>query len=448
MRKSLYLRIISTFIGVVIISLLISYFITSLFFHQEVIFEEEVNKITTGAAQLVTMIEPEKISEIMDVLAEFNFELIIVDENGFSYSEGEPSFTVDEALIAQVIHAQDQTPIILPHSGSEANRLVGFPVEIDNTNYGLFINLNYEEEVGTLKRVTVSALILVLFIGSLLILLASRYLVNPIKDVTSAAKKMATGDFAVRLKSNNKDEIGELITSFNYMASELGKIDKMRDDFVSNVSHEIQSPLTSIKGFTKALKDEVIPKEHQREYLDIIYQESDRLSRLGENLIQLASLDSEHHPFHPVKYRLDEQIRRTVLATEPQWKLKNQQIHLDLESFEVLADEDLFEQVWLNLLTNAIKYSNEDDLIIIKLESNEENVIVSIKDNGKGIPEESMLHLFERFYKVDKARSSKVKGNGLGLSIVKKIISIHECSINVESEEGVGSTFVVTIPKN
>ncbi|WP_051541335.1 sensor histidine kinase [Caldalkalibacillus mannanilyticus] len=445
-KKSLYLRIVGTFIGVVTISLVASYFVTSMFFHQEVIFEEEVNKVTTGVAQLVSLTEHDKIPTMIETLNQFNFEVLFVHQNGSRYSNKEPSFSVSEEMLEEIISGSEQVPILLPYSSKKATRLVGMPIEIDNEKYGLFINFNYEEEVRALKRVTLFALFLVLFMGSLFILLASRHLVHPIKRVTHAAKQMATGNFSVRLKSKNKDEIGELITSFNYMAAELEKIDRMREDFVSNVSHEIHSPLTSIKGFTKALRDEVIPKEHQKEYLDIIYQESDRLSRLGESLLQLASLDSEHHPYHPVKYRLDEQLRRTVLATEPQWKIKNLHIQLDLASIEVVADQDLFEQVWLNLLTNAIKYSDEEGTIGISLERQNDEIIVRVQDSGKGIPEVAIPHLFERFYKVDQARSSSIKGNGLGLSIVKKILSIHGCTIDVESEEGAGSTFSVRIP--
>ncbi|MDE5414556.1 sensor histidine kinase [Alkalihalobacterium chitinilyticum] len=444
---SLYSRIVVTFISVVIISLFISYLINSLFFHRELFIEEEVTKHTTGVAELVEIAQVEKIPELFETLSEFNFELMLINEEGVLHSFADPSFIIDRETVITVLQSSKKEPHFLPQNEmSSTTRIIGKPVEIANERHALFVRINFEEELFAIKRVIFFTLFLVLFIGSLLILLASRYFVNPIKKLTDAAKEMATGNFSVRLKSKNKDEVGELITSFNYMASELGKIDKMREDFVSNVSHEIQSPLTSIRGFTKALKDDVIPKDHQEEYLDIIYQETERLSRLSDNLLRLASLESEHHPYHPGKYKLDEQIRRTVLATEPLWKNKNLDIHLELESHHVFADQDLFEQVWLNLITNAIRYTDENGMIEISLKEQANELIVSIKDTGKGIPKEAVPHLFERFYKVDKARSSSVKGNGLGLSIVKKILALHGCSIRVESEEGIGSTFIVRIP--
>ncbi|OLO36377.1 hypothetical protein BTR23_15700 [Alkalihalophilus pseudofirmus] len=429
------------------LSLFISYLINSIFFHQELFIEEEVSKISTGVAELVELIDVEKVPDLMETLEGFNLEMMIVNEEAVVYSSfSEPPLAINSESIQTIINSPDITSTVLPYHKREATRIVGSPIQMLNGEYALFIQINYEKEVVALKRIIAFTLFLVLFIGSVLILLASTHIVNPIKKLTDAAKQMATGNFSVRLKSKNKDEVGELINSFNYMASELEKIDKMREDFVSNVSHEIQSPLTSIKGFTKALQDDVIPKEHQKEYLDIIFQETERLSRLSENILRLASLDSEHHPYHPSKFRLDEQIRRTVLATEPQWKMKNIQINLDLKSLEIYADQDLFEQVWLNLITNAIRYSYENGIVDIELKGNKDEVIVSIKDKGKGIPEEALPHLFERFYKVDKARSSSVKGNGLGLSIVKKILLIQDCSIQVESEEGVGSIFTVRIP--
>ncbi|WNF35076.1 HAMP domain-containing sensor histidine kinase [Bacillaceae bacterium IKA-2] len=446
LRKSLYLRIVVTFISVVIISSLSAYLISSLFFHDEVIFEEEMINGTAGVAELFEITERDKIPALVETLQTFYFDVLIVNEDGTPQFNQESTLLIPEAELVSVLNSREQVPIILPHRKREATRIVGVPIEITNQPYALFIHLNYEEKMKGIKRGIGLSLFLVLLIGSLLITLASRHLVNPIKKLTNAAKEMATGNFAIRLKSKNRDEVGELITSFNHMATELGKIDKMREDFVSSVSHEIQSPLTSIRGFTKAIRDEVVPKQNQKEYLDIIYHETERLSRLSDNLLRLASLNSEHHPYRPEIYRLDEQIRRTVLANEPQWKMKNIQFSLELESLEVFADQDLFEQVWLNLIINAIKYSPNNGTIDIELKQTNGGIQVSIRDFGKGIPEVAIPYLFDRFYKVDKARSSAVAGNGLGLSIVKKILSIHYCSIEVVSEEGLGSIFTVTIP--
>ena len=147
-----------------------------------------------------------------------------------------------------------------------------------------------------------------------------------------------------------------------------------------------------------------------------------------------------------MEYQLDEQLRRTILVSEPLWTEKNLDVELDLKPFKVKVDQDLFEQVWQNLITNAIKYSDKNDKIEVKMEIVDQEVRVHVKDTGKGIPEEDLPYVFDRFYMVDKARSRSRGGNGLGLSIVKKIIELHGCQINVKSEEGKGSCFTISIP--
>jgi signal transduction histidine kinase len=446
-KRSLYVRIVRTFILAVIISLLSAYFISSHFFHHDYITENELKQIINGTVEIIEKSEPEKLPAIVETMQTYYFDLIIVDQEGVSYVGKPPSFSIAQADIERILHTDVQVPFILPYSKRDPSRVAGSPIEIMGQEYALIIHFNYEDEIKGRSKTIIFTLVTVLFIGSLVILFVSRHLVNPIKELTIAAKEIAKGNFSVRLKSKNKDEVGQLISSFNHMATEVEKIDHMRKDFVSNVSHEIQSPLTSIKGFTKALRDEVIPKQEQQEYLDIIYQETERLSRLSENLLRLASLDSEHHPYEPEEYRLDEQLRRMVLKTEPQWKKKSHQIYLDLEPIELYADQDLLDQVWLNLMTNAIKYSDENDTIIVKAKRHQGVATVRVEDSGKGIPKEEIPNNFDRFYKVDKARSSKMDGSGLGLSIVKKIVALHQGSIAVKSEEGKGSVFIVSIPE-
>ncbi|MUK88286.1 HAMP domain-containing protein [Ornithinibacillus sp. L9] len=448
-RRSLYLKIVGIFISVVLVSIVVSYFITPYSFKQEDVFQEEISKITLGFADLIEISDPEKIPKLMKTFDEIDFDVLITDESSVFYASPNAPTTIPDSIVKDILNEKIQEPKILRRGSGEPVRLVGIPVHIDDQTYALFIHINYEDEFDDIQHGIFISLLLVLLVGSLLIVLASRYLVHPIRKLTVAAKKVATGDFAVRVerkRNRNQDEVGELITSFNHMAAELEKIDRMRDDFVSNVSHEIQSPLTSVKGFTKALRDNVIPEENRKEYLDIIYQEIERLSRLSDNLLRIASLDSEHHPYHPTSYRLDEQLRNAVLTTEPLWQHKKLEMILNVEPLEIYADEDLMEQVWLNLITNAIRYTEEHGEIEISLRIIGEEIQVSVKDNGIGIPQEAIPELFGRFYKVDRSRNRSIEGNGLGLSIVKKILTIHKFSIDVQSKEEVGSVFTVKIP--
>lgn len=326
--------------------------------------------------------------------------------------------------------------------------IVGIPLQINGEPYAMFISLQHnlvEEELMNSIHVLY---ILILFFGSFLILIAARYVVNPIRRLTEATKRMAKGTFDREgLSTKRKDEIGQLSISFHEMAEELTKLDQMRNEFVSSVSHEIQSPLTSISGFTKALKQKKLSEEVRLKYLTIIEEESERLSRLGQNLLQLSYLQQDHHPLKVSTYRLDEQLRRIVITLEPLWKAKEIEMDVEMEGSAIQADQDQLDQVWINLLSNAIKFTPSQGVIRIRSTENAHHVVVSITDNGIGIPEEEIAYIFKPFHKVDKARNSSVKGNGLGLSIVKQIIDLHHGDIHVSSSLGTGTTFSVTLNK-
>lgn len=263
-----------------------------------------------------------------------------------------------------------------------------------------------------------------------------------------AMRRLSRGDFNVKLqvKAEEDGQFGRLVQSFNEMASQLKALEDMRQEFISNVSHEIQSPLASISGFARALRSDRLSDEERGRYLDIIETESKRLSRLSDNLLKLAALESEHPPFRPERYRLDRQLREAVLACEPQWLDKSINMEADLEAAEIVADPELLSQVWGNLLHNAVKFTPEGGTIGVRLRRSGEAAEVCVSDTGIGIGEEDLPRIFERFYKADKARSRAGGGSGLGLSIVKKIVDLHRGSIEVRSKPGEGTTFTVRLP--
>lgn len=438
-RKSLRLRIVVTFIGIVLTSLIISFILFMQFSEKNNTPNHMFINIAEDVAKVINLIDdPEKVNAFRDLLNRFSIDIAIVNEPSDSV------FSLDKETMATLFSTNTTDAVFLSGKGGLA--IIGIP-KIDDGKGASIIKIDFSSFVRGLRISLLFTLSAVLIIGSLLILFMSRYIVKPIKKLTVAAKEMASGNLSVRLTYRNKDEFGELMESFNRMASELQKMDSVRDDFVSNVSHEMQSPLTSIRGFTRALQDGVIPLEEQKEHLDIIYEETLRLSRLSDNLLRLASLDSEHHPVNPTTFQLDEQLRRTIVLAEPQWARKDIMIELDLLPCEITVDKDLFDQVWQNLINNAIKYTGQDGTIHVEIEMNAQFVKVYIKDSGKGIPEAAIPLIFDRFYMVEKARSSALKGNGLGLSIVMKILKIHDCNIEVESRVGEGTQFIVTIPR-
>ena len=271
------------------------------------------------------------------------------------------------------------------------------------------------------------------------------YQINMFKSIVEAMEKMSKGDFNVKLEydHNKIKPFVALVKGVNTMALELSTMEKMRQEFVSNVSHEIQSPLTSIKGFAQVLRNNNLSEDERVHYLNIIETESTRLSKLGDNLIKLATLDSDQVELQLKSYRLDKQIRSTILSLEPHWERKNIEFEIFMDEVEIIGDEGMLNQVWTNLIHNSIKFTEENGQIKIYLSQVQDKVKFKIIDTGIGIDEEEQQHIFERFYKADKARARSIGGNGLGLSIVKRIIEVHKGSIEVQSELGNGSTFTI-----
>lgn len=266
--------------------------------------------------------------------------------------------------------------------------------------------------------------------------------------IIEALEKIAQGDFSIRLDNEFRDHriAGALADTVNKMALELDQMETMRQEFISNVSHEIQSPLTSIRGFAQALENDHLSAEERRHYLAIIQAESTRLSRITEDLLRLAALQSDKARFEPRLYPLDKQIRSLILACEPQWMAKRLEMEVTLDVAEITADEDLLSQVWINLIHNSIKFTPEGGRVCVELHRRGDSLEFKISDSGPGISEDDQTRIFERFYKADPSRTHSNGGSGLGLSIARKVVEMHRGSIRVQSKLGAGSTFIVSLP--
>ncbi|GIO16068.1 two-component sensor histidine kinase [Cohnella xylanilytica] len=271
---------------------------------------------------------------------------------------------------------------------------------------------------------------------------------NVFTMMVDAMQRMSKGDFNVNLEAHPRyaGQYYVLVDNLNRMAAELGQMEQMRQEFISNVSHEIQSPLTAIKGFAQALRQDGMTPEARDHYLRIIETESDRMSRLSDNLMKLTSLESRHHPFQIRTFRLDRQIRQAVLSCEPLWDAKKLEMDVQLSETTLEADEELVNQIWTNLLHNSIKFTPEGGTISIRLEIREGDAEATFADTGIGVSESDLPHLFERFFKVDKSRNRASGGSGLGLSIVKKIVDLHGGDISAQSRPGEGTRFRVRLP--
>ena len=262
------------------------------------------------------------------------------------------------------------------------------------------------------------------------------------EQIVTALDRIAHGDFSARVPASPGAGMRDLAASVNQMARQLGDLERQRQDFISSVSHEIQSPLTSIGGFAALLRQGGLDDATRDHYLDVICSETRRVSALGDNLLRLSAL--EDVDLHKREYRLDAQLRSVVLALEPQWTAKGQDVQLDAGDLGVVADEEMLRQVWTNLVQNAIKYTPEGGRITVSASGGGDGVRVSVADSGIGIAADDLPHVFERFFRADRSRTGA--GNGLGLSLAQRVVELHGGHIDVSSELGVGSTFVVHLP--
>lgn len=272
----------------------------------------------------------------------------------------------------------------------------------------------------------------------------SRKIVNPIKKITDATKKVASGDFTIELETKRDDEIGELTHNFNKMVKELNSIECLQKDFINNVSHEIKTPISSIQGFAKLLEADDLSKEERKEYAEIIKEESDRLLYLSTNILKLAKLENQERIMNKTKFNIAEQIRRTISVLEPKWKEKNIKFNVSLKEQEFWGEKDLMYQVWMNIIENSIKFSKQDGQIDVKMKTNQDSIIVEIKDYGIGMEEEEVKKIFDRFYQIDKSHTKP--GAGLGMTIAKRIVELSGGKIEVTSKLNESTTFIVTLP--
>lgn len=292
-------------------------------------------------------------------------------------------------------------------------------------------------------------MLVILFLLSLIILIFFTEMVYlPLKKIIYATEQYASGNMHYEFQVDSEDEIGYLAASLSYMASEVAKGEDNQKKFVANVSHDFRSPLTSIKGYLDAMLDGTIPPELHEKYLNIVLNETERLTKLTNSLLMLNNLNTKGMLLEKTDFDLNQVIRNTAVAFEGTCKQKKIGIELVLsgDSMIVNADMGKIQQVLYNLLDNAIKFSHNDSVIKIETSEKKNKVLISVKDHGIGIPKDSLKLIWDRFYKTDLSRGKDKKGTGLGLSITKEIISSHGENINVVSTEGVGTEFMFTLP--
>ena len=297
--------------------------------------------------------------------------------------------------------------------------------------------------LGVFPRIGVS-LVLSLVLFLLLSVLASVKISKPISEITQATRQIQEGDFTIRLPENRSGEVGELMRSFNSMTEALSRTAYLQKDFISSISHEFRTPIASIRGFARLLQMPGLDENARQEYVGMIAQESDRLSRLSDTLLRLSALERQMAPASLSVFRLDEQIRQVILQLEPAWSSRQIDWQLDLAPVTVESDAELLIQVWINLIQNAVKFSDNGGVIEIRVQQTDMAEVI-ITDHGVGMSEDTIARIFDRFYQGDTSRSHE--GVGLGLCLVKRIMDILGGEIRVRSVLGEGSSFRARLPR-
>lgn len=310
------------------------------------------------------------------------------------------------------------------------------------------INIHDKEQIDSLiyitRKICGFVILNIVIISAVLVRINLKNIFRPIEQINEATKKVALGEYDIELETKREDEIGELTNNFNKMTRGLKSTENLQKEFINNVSHEIKTPVSSIEGFAKFLKDKNLTDEEREEYANIIIEEAKRLENLTGKILKLSKLNNQEIITNKQEIEVAEQIRKAISLLEPKWSKKDIKINVSLEEKIFLGDEDLIFQVWVNIIDNAIKFSNEGESIDIKVYEKDSNINVEIKDHGIGMKEEELEKVYDRFYQIDRSHSKE--GSGLGLAIVKRIVELSEGKIEIKSKENKGTTVIVKLP--
>ncbi|MGE4214358.1 MAG: sensor histidine kinase [Anaerotignaceae bacterium] len=330
---------------------------------------------------------------------------------------------------------------------------VGYPIVIgDKIIGGVFMCKPItvlQEATKDMRSVVVGCMVPVFMIGAMLIYYSTKRIIMPLRDMNDAAKIIADGNFQNRIEVQSGDEVGQLAESFNNMAESLEKNENSRQKFIANISHDLRSPLTSIQGFISAITDGTIPPERQSHYLNIVLEETARLTKLANDMTDLSKVEAGAMNLELCEFDINDMIRDSLNVFETRLSAKKIRTAavFEEEVTSVLADPNMIQRVIQNLLDNAVKFTPQDGEITIETTVKVEKVYVAIRDNGKGITRDEQKKVFERFFKADSSRGLDKGGIGLGLSIVKEFIKAHGEKIEVKSIENMGTEFTFSLKK-
>ena len=450
--NTLYRKFSGATLLILISSLCIGFALANLIYFT--IAKEKIDAQNVETAEgIADMLFYDHYDEVLNSMADLGYQLMIVDTDGKQMSYGEP-FTqsqlpesaLDVVFSGDVYHGMGNFSgsfLMMGHFSNDAENTVGVPFTMNNEQYGLFLRPNSQSLFSDMHAILVGFIIAVAVVSLAGVFFMTRQIIKPITQLTEATKAIANENYNYTLDISRNDEIGQLADSFRTMQQQLGHNHEATRGFISNVSHDFQSPLMNIQGYAELLQNGVTEKE-RIEYSGIIARESKRLSNLTKQLLLLTSLDQSAYPLQKQSVRLDEQLRDMI--HKYRWRINDCDIDLSykLEEVTAIVDPELLMNVWDNILSNALKYTARGGQIHLSCKRVGDFVVIACRDTGVGLSFEQAEQVFERFYRVDQAR--KKDGTGLGLAISREIIELHGGRIEVESEIGEGSVFKITLP--
>ena len=460
MRKSIFIRYFTTVAIIVFLSF--TFFSGILIMNSQRQWVNDKNKLLSKNAEIAAKLissdytgqSYRTIGAISDII---DATIFTVDENGncgFSAGEDAPSYgsSVDKSILKKTFKGKYTETGKLSSLLKNKCFVVGVPIEQDGVTQGaVFAVVPMREAdlytLSTLKTVLLCAVV-VMIIAFIATYFASAQMTKPVRDMAQVVKKIESGDFSAKVPVKTRDEIGLLAEAINKMTVSVGALEEMRSSFISSVSHELKTPMQTISGFVDGILDGTIEKQEQEKYLRIVSDETKRLARLVNSMLQLSRLQSEKMKLNKTTFNFSDMVISVFLSFERQVEDKRIEIvGLDLlKPISITADRDLIYQVIYNLTENAIKFTPEGGEISVKCECEKQTVKFSIKNSGEGLSKCEMSKIFDRFYKTDRSRSKDKTGMGFGLYIVKTIVSLHGGKISVGSVLNEYTQFEVVLP--